>query len=106
MLVIEQSDILVITDLPWYVISPKSKFSKIQNIQIQMMTWMTVIVTPLVIVFEMMDETLPEGVPKTKLKEQLTWLVWLNDFSWCLEIILNFFTATPAKRTFKEISKA
>lgn len=54
MLVIEQSG-LVITDLPWYVISPKSKFYKIQNTQIQMMTWMTVIVTPIVIVFEMMD---------------------------------------------------
>ena len=49
---------------------------------------------------------MPEGVPQTKLKDQLTWLVWLNDFSWCLEIILNFVTSSPINRTFKGISKA
>ena len=62
MLVLEQSD-LVISDLPWYIISPISKFNKIQNTQIQIMTWTTVIITPLLIVFEMMDAKLPAGVP-------------------------------------------
>jgi len=105
MLVLEQSDLVTI-DLPWYIISPISKFNKIQNTQIQIMTWITVIVTPLLIVFEMMDAKLPAGVPETNLKDELLWLVWLNDISWCIEIILNFFTATHDKRTFKEISKA
>jgi len=105
MLILEQSE-LVTTDLPWYIISPNSKFNKIQNTQIQIMTWTTVIVTPLLIVFEMMDKQLPAGVQETNLNDQLMWLVWLNDFSWIIEIILNFFTATPDKRTFSEISKA
>ena len=70
------------------------------------MTWLSVIITPILLAFEMMDETLPSGVKQANLKAQILWLVWLIDVSWCIEIILNFFTATPTKRSFKKISKA
>lgn len=46
-------------ELPWYIISHKRKFNKVQDIQIQIMTWTTVIITPLIVVFNMMDESLP-----------------------------------------------
>ena len=36
--------------------------------------------------------------------DDLEWLVWVNDISWCLEIILSFIVASPTHRTFKDIS--
>lgn len=36
----------------------------------------------------------------------MLWLVWVNDISWCLEIVLSFLVASPNNRTFKEIAKA
>ncbi len=90
-------------ELPWYIISHKRTFNKVQDIQIQIMTWTTVIITPLILVFNMMDESLPPE-KQANLSERLLWLVWLNDISWCIEIILKFFTSTPTAHTFKEIS--
>ena len=61
------------------------------------MTWITVIVTPMTMVFTMMGDDL---------QNQLMWLVWLNDISWCVEILLSFVVASPNNRTFSQISKA
>ena len=95
MIVFEELDEL--TDLPWYILSPKKTFYKVQNIQIQMMTWITVVLTPLVIIFQMMGEDL---------QGKMLWLVWVNDISWSIEIFLSFFVASPNNRTFTSISKA
>ena len=40
-----------------------------------MMTWITVIVTPLSMVF---------GLMGSDLQSTLLWLVWVNDISWCV----------------------
>ena len=62
-----------------------------------MMTWITVVVTPLTMVFNLMG---------SDLGEQLLWLVWLNDISWCVEICLSFLVASPNNRTFGSIAKS
>jgi len=62
-----------------------------------MMTWITVVLTPLNMVFDMMG---------ANTQEQMIWLVWVNDISWCIEIVLSFVVASPNNRTFKDISKA
>ena len=36
----------------------------------------------------------------------MLWLVWVNDISWCIEILLSFLVASPNNRTFKDISKS
>jgi len=63
-----------LTDLHWYIISPGKTFNRVKNIIIMIMTWITVILTPLSIVFEMMG---------SDLGDQWLWLVWFNDVSWC-----------------------
>lgn len=52
MLVIDNDDDSL-TDLPWYIINPNKMLYKCQNTQIQMMTWITVVLTPLVMCFEL-----------------------------------------------------
>ena len=61
------------------------------------MTWITVILTPLNMVFEMMGQ---------EMRSNMLWLVWINDISWCIEILLSFVTASPNNRTFRDISIA
>lgn len=84
-----------LTDLPWYIISPKKTFYRVQNLQIQCMTWITVVLTPLNLVFKMIG---------TNLAEKLLWLIWVNDISWCVEICISFFVASANNRTFSSIS--
>ena len=91
MIVLDNED-QALTDLPWYIINPKKTLFRVQNVQIQMMTWITVILTPLTMVFSMMGSTL---------QEEMLWLVWVNDISWCIEIGLSFLVASPSNRTFK-----
>ena len=61
------------------------------------MTWITVILTPLSLVFDMLG---------SNLDDQLLWLVWVNDISWCVEIVVSFIKASPTNRTFSTIAKA
>lgn len=63
------------------------------------MTWMTAILTPMLLVFDLVDDLVIEE-KKSNLIDELLWLVWVNDISWCLEIFLNFFVATPKMRNF------
>lgn len=98
MLVFENED-QALSDLPWYIMNPNKTLYRVQNIQIQMMTWITVVLTPLNMVFDMMDE-------EANMQEKMIWLVWVNDISWCIEILLSFIVATPNNRTFKAISKS
>ena len=77
--------------------NPNKTLYRVQNTQIQMMTWITVVLTPLSMVFTMMGSTL---------KDDIIWLVWVNDISWCIEILLSFLVASPNNRTFKDISKS
>jgi len=60
-----------------------------------MMTWITVIITPLIMIYEM------QGY---EMMEKLLWLVWVNDISWCVEILISFLVASDTNRTFKTIS--
>ena len=96
MIVFENED-QALTDLPWYIMNPKKTLYRVQNTQIQMMTWITVILTPLTMVFSMMGSSLAQD---------MLWLVWVNDISWCFEIVLSFLVASPNNRTFKDIAKA
>ena len=59
------------------------------------MTWVTLILTPLVFI---MYEREPE------FKNSVMWIEWVADISWSIEIILNFFTTNGSSRTFKDIS--
>ena len=77
------------------MINPESKFSMFQNIQVQVITWATLILTPLVYVF--WDEY-------PQIHTNLTWVEWIVDLSWTVEICLNFITADANNRTFKTIS--
>ena len=61
------------------------------------MTWITVVLTPMVMCFDLQG---------SDLSSKLRWLVWVNDISWCIEILLSFFVASPNNRSFKTISKA
>lgn len=97
MIVLENDTNANLTDLPWYIMNPKKTLYRVQNTQIQLMTWITVILTPLMMVFAMMG---------SHLKEDLLWLIWLNDISWCLNIVLSFIVASPNNRTFKSIAKS
>jgi len=45
-----------------------------------------------------------EEEKKSNLHENLLWLIWVCDISWCVEIVLNFFVASPSERTFKKIA--
>ena len=90
-------------DLDWYIIHPKKVFYQVQNTQIQLMTWMTAILTPLLFVFDLMDELVIEE-KQSNLIDKLLWLVWVNDVSWCIEIVLSFFVANPKQRTFSAIA--
>ena len=49
-----------LTDLPWYLIDPKKTFYKVQDTQIQLTTWITVILTPLIIVFDMLGSDMKQ----------------------------------------------
>ena len=40
-----------LANLDWYIISPESTFSKIQRLQVQIVTWFTLILTPFLLVF-------------------------------------------------------
>ena len=59
--------------------------------------------TPLILVFNFMDDHMDEE-KKSNLHENLMWLIWVCDISWCVEIVLNFFVASANKRKFKEIA--
>lgn len=47
-----------------------------------------------------MDDHVDED-KKSNLHENLMWLIWVCDISWCVEIVLNFFVASANKRKFK-----
>ena len=80
-------------DLPWYLVNPESTFARIQNIQVQVMTWSTLFITPLILTF-------PDD-----LKEKLLFLEWIVDISWSIEICMNFIVADKQNRTFKDVAK-
>lgn len=61
------------------------------------MTWITVVLTPMNMVFAMIG---------TDLADDLLWLIWLNDISWCIHIVISFFVASANNRTFGSISRA
>ena len=94
-------------DLAWYLVNPESNLSKFQNVQVQMMTWCTLILTPLLILFKE-SEPRPGSYevhmdPSTL--KSLEIVEWLVDISWSIEIILNFITADSNNRKFKTIAK-
>ena len=83
------------SDLAWYLISPESRFSQFQNIQVQLITMGTLALTPLLLVFS-------ERYPYVK--DALIPAEWVVDISWSIEICLNFITADANNRTFKTIA--
>ena len=83
------------SDLAWYLISPESRFSQFQNIQVQLVTMGTLALTPLLLVFS-------ERYPYVK--DALIPAEWVVDISWSIEICLNFITADANNRTFKTIA--
>lgn len=60
------------------------------------MTWVTLILTPLIFIMKDREPEFKDGV---------LWIEWIADISWSIEIILNFFTTDGSNRTFKDISK-
>ena len=91
------------SDLAWYLISPESRFSQFQNIQVQLITMGTLALTPLLLVFS--DESYCSDDPRfCAVKEALIPVEWVVDISWSIEICLNFVTADANNRTFKAIA--
>ena len=78
--------------LPGYIINPESTFSKVQNVGLQLITWINLIITPVGFVFA--DE----------IGESLHFCEWVVDIAWTVEILMNFFTADYKNRTFRQIS--
>lgn len=78
--------------LPGYIINPESTFSKVQNVGLQLITWINLIITPVGFVFA--DE----------IGESLHFSEWVVDIAWTVEILMNFFTADYKNRTFRQIS--
>ena len=54
MIVFESEDQVFTTDLPWYIMNPKNTSFKLIDTVIQVMTWISVTLTPLTMVFDMM----------------------------------------------------
>ena len=78
-------------DLAWYMINPESNFSIFQNVQVQVITWFTLILTPYLLVYGMEN-------PELSLDFYKSWIIitpieWIVDISWSIEICLNFITA-------------
>ena len=80
-----------LTDLPWYIINPNNTFYKMQDTQIQLTTWITVILAPLIVVFDMLG---------SEMKDQLNWFLWVTEIAWLTGIFFNFFVSSPKHRTF------
>ena len=40
------------------------------------------------------------------MQSKLAWLVWINDISWTVEIIISFFVASDDTMDFQSISMA
>ena len=78
------------------MIDPESGFSLFQNIEMQIFTWCTFIITPFILVF---------WYSNPELHEKLLWLEWVVDISWMIEICLNFVTADATDRNFKDRAK-
>ena len=83
-------------EMAWYLINPESSFSQFQNIQVQLVTWCTLILTPLLLVFK---DDYPE------IGSGLLFVEWIVDISWTIEICLNFITADKNSTTFMAIAK-
>ena len=86
-----------LTDLPWYLISPKIFGYKLLFVLVQMMTWISVFLTPLVRVYTMMG---------SDIQQHVLGLLWFIDGIWCLFILTKFLTASITNRTFCDIAKA
>jgi len=61
--------------LPWYLINPNNTYYKIQFILLQIMSWISVFLTPLIRVYIMMG---------SKIEKDVLVLVWIIDIFWCL----------------------
>ena len=75
MIIYEKGDEL--TDLPWYLISPKIFGYKIVFVLVMMMTWISVFLTPLIKVYTMMGSGIQQDV---------NGLLWFIDVLWCIWI--------------------
>ena len=84
--------------MPWYLFDPDSKFSVLQNSQVQLVTWYSLVLTPFTLVFY--EEMAGGG----SLTDALLIAEWIVDVSWAFEMCLNFLTADAANRTFKAIA--
>ena len=84
-------------DLSWYIVNPGGNLAKVLKTQSQLTSWVTVVLTPLQMVFEMMG---------SELEQSVLWLYWVIDILWCLEIIFCFFIASQKNRKFADISKS
>ena len=62
------------------------------------MTWITVVLTPLIMVLDSV-------YGRDEYFEKLSWLVWLNDISWCVEIVLSFFYTSDKDRDLPSIAR-
>ena len=86
-----------LTDLPWYIVNPNKTFFKMWQTTILLMTWISVVLTPLRIVFSLLG---------SEELEQLLWLAWVTDISFSADIFVRFLVASPKLRTFSGIAKA
>jgi len=76
----------------WYILDPKSTGQKIWKLFIILVSWSTMTVTPIGLVF-------PTA------KEHLMLVEWFVDISCAIEIMLCFFRANDTCNTFQEIAK-
>ena len=97
MIVFESEEHVFMTDLPWYIMNPKNTSYKLIDTVIQVMTWISVTLTPLTMVFDMMG---------SQMQPKVLWLYWAIDIAWCLQILICFFVASSNNRNFKSTSKS
>lgn len=84
-----------LTDLPWYIINPEKTFYKVLDTLIQLTTWITVILTPLIIVYDLLG---------SDMKQRLHWFLWVTEIAWSTGIFFSFFVSSAKHRTFSKIA--
>jgi len=104
-MIVLQSEASGFGDLQWYLISPRNSIYKAKNLLIQLMTWISILCTPLLFVFDVLDSQLKPEL-RANLSHSIIPIIWLVDISWCVEIILSFLQASETNRTFKTIAMA
>ena len=85
--------------LAWYLVNEETNWSRFTTILVQLLNWYSLLITPVLIVFEGRTHHFDA------MKDFLLGTEWVVDVIWALKIYSNFITADKYNTTFMEIAK-